>query len=259
MLPFLLCPLRFFVGCLSFVTLSAHVNQLLLSLCLWLFSASCCGRVLLSFTTRAGTWEPVEDYVYGSEGSALRGPAGLRSETRQSKRALSSTPISMSLAVSSSFSPCLPTDSSLSSCLLSTSVSVGLVVLWPRCFGDDCTDSFRSSCPGRGAGTECYPGRTGFSDEAVGLTMCRQCAVGADVLRPARNCTPNEVLSSGTNLFQWVFERMTKDTTLTAPSTMKIMVVAPPNGKYLHWWRQTLPLCRSVADRGLSSSCCEQQ
>ena len=29
---------------------------------------------------------------------------------------------------------------------------------------------------------------------------------------------------------QWVFERMTKDTTLTAPSTMKIMVVAPPNG-----------------------------
>ena len=31
-------------------------------------------------------------------------------------------------------------------------------------------------------------------------------------------------------MFQWVFERMTKDTTLTASSTMKIMVVAPPNG-----------------------------
>ena len=31
-------------------------------------------------------------------------------------------------------------------------------------------------------------------------------------------------------MFQWVFVRMTKDTTLTAPSTMKIMVVAPPNG-----------------------------
>ena len=31
-------------------------------------------------------------------------------------------------------------------------------------------------------------------------------------------------------MFQWVFVRMTKDTTLTAPSTLKIMVVAPPNG-----------------------------
>ena len=66
-------------------------------------------------------------------------------------------------------------------------------------------------------------------DEAVGLTMCRQCAVGA-TFTSARNCTPNEVLSSGTNMFQGAFERMTKDTTVTAPSTMKVKVVAPPDG-----------------------------
>ena len=68
-----------------------------------------------------------------------------------------------------------------------------------------------------------------FSEEVVGLTMCRQCAVGA-TFTSARNCTPNEVLSIGTNMFQGAFERMTKDTTVTAPSTMKIKVVAPPDG-----------------------------
>ena len=46
----------------------------------------------------------------------------------------------------------------------------------------------------------------------------------------ARNCTPNEVLSSGTNKFQEASERMTKDTTASAPSTVKMKVVAPSNG-----------------------------
>ena len=58
--------------------------------------------------------------------------------------------------------------------------------------------------------------------------MYQQCAVGA--FTAARNCAPNEVLSSGTNMFQEAFERMTKDTTVTAPFTMKIKVVAPPGG-----------------------------
>ena len=71
--------------------------------------------------------------------------------------------------------------------------------------------------------------QAGFCDEAVGQTMCRQCAVGA-TFTSARNCTPNEVLLSGTNVSQGAFERMTKDTTATAPSTMKIKVVAPPVG-----------------------------
>ena len=68
-----------------------------------------------------------------------------------------------------------------------------------------------------------------FNVEAVGLTMCQQCAVGA-TFTSARNCTPNQVLSSGTNMFQEASERMTKDTTMTAPSTIKIKVVAPPDG-----------------------------
>ena len=56
-------------------------------------------------------------------------------------------------------------------------------------------------------------------------------AISNATLASARNCTPNVVLSSGTNMFQGAFERMTKDTTVTAPSTMKIRVVAPPDGK----------------------------
>ena len=43
----------------------------------------------------------------------------------------------------------------------------------------------------------------------------------------SRSCP---LTSSNFRFDQWVFERMTKDTTLTAPSTMKIMVVAPPIG-----------------------------
>ena len=67
--------------------------------------------------------------------------------------------------------------------------------------------------------------QTGFTEEVVGLTMCRQATFTS-----ARNCSPNEVLSIGTNMFQGVFERMAKVTTVTAPSTMKIKVVAPPDG-----------------------------
>ena len=66
-------------------------------------------------------------------------------------------------------------------------------------------------------------------DEALGLMLCRQRAVGA-MFTSARNCTPNEVLSSSTNMFKGDFERMTKETTVTAPSTIKVKVVAPPDG-----------------------------
>ena len=71
--------------------------------------------------------------------------------------------------------------------------------------------------------------QTGFSDEAVGLTMNRQCAAGA-TFTSVRNCTPSEVFSSGTTMFQEAFERMTKDTTATAPFTMKIKGGCPPIG-----------------------------
>merc|ERR1712222_59077 len=45
----------------------------------------------------------------------------------------------------------------------------------------------------------------------------------------------NVVLSGGTSLFQGIGERMTKELSKLAPSTMKIKVIAPPERKYSVW------------------------
>jgi len=45
----------------------------------------------------------------------------------------------------------------------------------------------------------------------------------------------NIVLSGGTTMFTGIGERMTKELTALAPSTMKIKVVAPPERKYSVW------------------------
>merc|ERR1711939_1187599 len=45
----------------------------------------------------------------------------------------------------------------------------------------------------------------------------------------------NVVLSGGTTMFQGIAERMTKELTALAPSTMRIRVVAPPERKYSVW------------------------
>jgi actin beta/gamma 1 len=45
----------------------------------------------------------------------------------------------------------------------------------------------------------------------------------------------NIVLSGGTTMFQGIGDRMTKELTALAPSTMKIKVVAPPERKYSVW------------------------
>ena len=45
----------------------------------------------------------------------------------------------------------------------------------------------------------------------------------------------NIVLSGGTTMFPGIGERMTKELTALAPSTMKIKVVAPPERKYSVW------------------------
>ncbi|CAE8738173.1 unnamed protein product [Polarella glacialis] len=45
----------------------------------------------------------------------------------------------------------------------------------------------------------------------------------------------NIVLSGGTTMFQGIGERMTKELTALAPSTMKIKVIAPPERKYSVW------------------------
>merc|ERR1719414_984010 len=45
----------------------------------------------------------------------------------------------------------------------------------------------------------------------------------------------NVVLSGGTTMFAGIGERITKELTALAPSTMKIKVVAPPERKYSVW------------------------
>eukprot|EP00441_Pelagodinium_beii_P008184 CAMPEP_0197703510 /NCGR_PEP_ID=MMETSP1338-20131121/125473_1 /TAXON_ID=43686 ORGANISM="Pelagodinium beii, Strain RCC1491" /NCGR_SAMPLE_ID=MMETSP1338 /ASSEMBLY_ACC=CAM_ASM_000754 /LENGTH=281 /DNA_ID=CAMNT_0043287407 /DNA_START=18 /DNA_END=863 /DNA_ORIENTATION=+ len=45
----------------------------------------------------------------------------------------------------------------------------------------------------------------------------------------------NVVLSGGTTMFTGIGERMTKELTALAPSTMKIKVIAPPERKYSVW------------------------
>jgi len=50
-----------------------------------------------------------------------------------------------------------------------------------------------------------------------------------------RDLYANIVLSGGTTMFQGIGERMTKELTQLAPSTMKIKVVAPPERKYSVW------------------------
>uniref|UniRef100_A0A804QJ31 Actin-7 n=1 Tax=Zea mays TaxID=4577 RepID=A0A804QJ31_MAIZE len=48
----------------------------------------------------------------------------------------------------------------------------------------------------------------------------------------------NVVLSGGSNMFSGIGDRMSKEITALAPSSMKVKVVAPPERKYsvLDWW-----------------------
>jgi len=50
-----------------------------------------------------------------------------------------------------------------------------------------------------------------------------------------RDLYANVVLSGGTTMFQRIDERMTKELSSLAPSSMKIKVVAPPERKYSVW------------------------
>jgi len=45
----------------------------------------------------------------------------------------------------------------------------------------------------------------------------------------------NIVLSGGTTMFTGISERLSKEVTALAPSTMKIKVVAPPERKFSVW------------------------
>jgi len=71
--------------------------------------------------------------------------------------------------------------------------------------------------------------------EAAGIHDCTfQTVMKCDVdIR--RDLYANIVMSGGTTMFPGIAERMTKELTSLAPSTMKIKVVAPPERKYSVW------------------------
>jgi actin beta/gamma 1 len=71
--------------------------------------------------------------------------------------------------------------------------------------------------------------------EASGVHDCTfQTVMKCDVdIR--RDLYANVVMSGGTTMFTGIGERMTKELTALAPSTMKIKVVAPPERKYSVW------------------------
>jgi actin beta/gamma 1 len=71
--------------------------------------------------------------------------------------------------------------------------------------------------------------------EASGVHDCTfQTVMKCDVdIR--RDLYANVVMSGGTTMYPGIAERMTKELTALAPSTMKIKVVAPPERKYSVW------------------------
>jgi len=82
--------------------------------------------------------------------------------------------------------------------------------------------------------------------EASGIHDCTfQTIMKCDVdIR--RDLYANVVLSGGTTMFPGIAERMTKELTALAPSTMKIKIVAPPERKYSVWIGGSILASRST-------------
>jgi actin-related protein len=71
--------------------------------------------------------------------------------------------------------------------------------------------------------------------EAQGIHDCSFNTIMKCDVDIRRDLYANIVLSGGTTMFPGIAERMTKELTSLAPSTMKIKVVAPPERKYSVW------------------------
>ena len=52
---------------------------------------------------------------------------------------------------------------------------------------------------------------------------------------PQQDLYANSVLSGGTTMYPGIADRMQKEITALAPSTMKIKIIAPPERKYSVW------------------------
>jgi len=71
--------------------------------------------------------------------------------------------------------------------------------------------------------------------EASGIHDCTFQTIMKCDIDIRRDLYANIVMSGGTTMFSGIAERMTKELTALAPSTMKIKVVAPPERKYSVW------------------------
>jgi len=71
--------------------------------------------------------------------------------------------------------------------------------------------------------------------EASGIHDCTFQTIMKCDIDIRRDLYANIVLSGGTTMFPGIAERMTKEITALAPSTMKIKIVAPPERKYSVW------------------------
>jgi actin-related protein len=71
--------------------------------------------------------------------------------------------------------------------------------------------------------------------EASGIHDCTFQTIMKCDIDIRKDLYANIVMSGGTTMFPGIAERMTKELTALAPSTMKIKVVAPPERKYSVW------------------------
>jgi len=71
--------------------------------------------------------------------------------------------------------------------------------------------------------------------EAAGVHDCTFNTIMKCDVDIRKDLYANIVLSGGTTMFEGIGERMTKELSALAPSTMKIKVVAPPERKYSVW------------------------
>jgi actin-related protein len=76
---------------------------------------------------------------------------------------------------------------------------------------------------------------TMIGKEAQGIHDCTFQTIMKCDIDIRRDLYANIVMSGGTTMFPGIAERMTKELTALAPSTMKIKVVAPPERKYSVW------------------------
>jgi len=74
-----------------------------------------------------------------------------------------------------------------------------------------------------------------IGQEAVGIHETTYNSVMKCEVDIRKDLYANVVLSGGTTMFEGIGQRMTKELTSLAPTTMKIKVVAPPERKYSVW------------------------